>query len=65
MGKAWKWLSLAAAAGSERAQFNAAVALDPLHPPYGTPGVDMVAKDAPKALHFYKQAVEQGHEKRR
>ena len=63
VGKAWKWLSLAAAAGSERAQFNAAVALDPLHPPYGTPGVDMVAKDAPKALHFYKQAVEQGHEK--
>lgn len=61
--KAWKWLSRAADAGNERAQFNAGVALDPLHPPYGTPGVDMVQKDPVKALAFYRQAVEQGHDK--
>ena len=60
---AWKWLSLAAAAGNERALFNAAVALDPLHPPYGTPGSDMISKDMEAALHFYRKAVDLGHEK--
>lgn len=63
VGSAWKWLSLSAAAGCDRAQFNAGVALDPLHPPYGTPGVDMIAKDPVKAVVFYRQAVEQGHDK--
>ena len=63
MQMAWKWLTAAAEAGNERAQFNVGVALDPLHPPYGTPGVDMVQKDAEEALRFYRQAVAQGHDK--
>jgi len=61
--KAWHWLSLAAAGKCERAQFNMGVALDPLHPPYGSPGVDMITKDAAKALFFYRKAVENGHGK--
>jgi len=61
--RAWKWLSLAAAAGNERAQFNAGVALDPLHPPYGTPGTDMIKKDPATAVFFYRKAAEQGHGK--
>lgn len=63
IAEAWKWLANAAAAGSDRAQFNAALALDPLHPPYGTPGIDMVAKDATKAVALYRDAVAQDHEK--
>ena len=64
VGVAWKWLSLAAAADDcDRACFNAGVALDPLHPPYGRPGVDMIGKDPEKALFFYRKAVAQGHEK--
>jgi len=63
IGKAWKWLSLSAGAGCDRAQYNFAVALDPLHPPYGTPGVDMVAKSATDALSYYRKAVDQGHHK--
>ena len=63
VASAWKWLSLSAAAGCDRACFNSGVALDPLHPPYGSPGVDAIAKDAPKAVFFYRRAAEQGHEK--
>jgi len=63
VAEAWKWLSMSATAGSDRAQFNAGLALDPLHPPYGTAGVDMVAKDPEGAVFFYRKAVAQGHEK--
>ena len=68
VAEAFTWLTNSAEAGSDRGQFNAAVALDPLHPPYGTPGdVDpakaMIPKDAKAAVSLYKQAVEQGHGK--
>jgi len=59
---AWQWLSLAAAE-SDRAQFNMGVALDPLHPPYGKPGIDMIPKDPFKALDFYRKAAANGHGK--
>lgn len=63
VGQAWRWLCLSAEAGCDRAQFNAGVALDPLHPPYGTPGVDMVAKDAQSAVALYTKAAGNGHAK--
>ena len=56
-----------AAAGSERAQFNAGVALDPAQPPWGTPGAAganaMIPKDPARAVAYYRQAVEQEHAK--
>lgn len=63
VAEAWKWLERSAASGSDRAQFNAGVALDPLHPPYGTPGTDAVAKDPEASVAFYRAAVAQGHDK--
>ena len=63
--KAWRWLTLSAAAGCDRAMFNAGIALDPLHAPFGSPGVDMVAKDAASAVYYYRKAVESGHAKAR
>ena len=38
VGEAFRWLKSSAEAGSDRAQFNVGVALDPFHPPYGKPG---------------------------
>ena len=68
VGKAFEWLKCSAASGSDRAQYNAALALDPLHPPWGTPGAtsaaeSMVPKDAKRALALYRAAVAQGHGK--
>jgi TPR repeat protein len=65
---AFRWLSTSAEAGCERAQYNAAVALDPLHPPYGTPGAStpeaaMIPKAAEAAVSLYRQAADQGHAK--
>ena len=64
VAKAFDWLTRSAAAGSDRAQFNAGVALDPLHPPYeGRAGSNAVKKDAARAVEFYRQAADQGHGK--
>ena len=68
VGEAFRWLKSSAEAGSDRAQFNVGVALDPFHPPYGKPGeVDpamaMIKKDPETAVEFYKMAAEQGHGK--
>ena len=64
---AFAWAERGAAAGCERAQFNLGVALDPQHPPWGTPGESganaMIAKDPAKAVGYYRQAAEQGHAK--
>lgn len=65
---AFDWLKRAADAGNDRAQFNAAVALDPLHPPYGSPAQSdparaMIPKDPVAALGFYRQAAAQEHAK--
>ena len=60
----YDWLVRGAEAGSMRAQFNAALALDPNHPPYGKPGeTPVVPKDAAAAVDLYRMAVEQGHGK--
>ena len=65
--EAFRYLTLAAAGGSERAAFNAGVALDPLHPPWGGRGEggagDFVPKDAARAVDYYHEAVELGHPK--
>ena len=68
VGKAFEWLECSAAAGSERAQYNAALALDPLHPPWGTPGATleaeaMIPKDSERAVALYRKAVAQNHSK--
>jgi TPR repeat protein len=68
VAEAFHWLEQSAAAGSERAQFNAAVALDPLHPPWGKPGERqpeqaMVPKQPFQAVAYYQAAVAQGHAK--
>ena len=61
---AFEWLTLSAAAGCDRAQFNAGVALDPLHPPYGSAADStMIPKDAKRAVGYYREAAEQGHAK--
>jgi hypothetical protein len=66
--KAFEVLELSAALGSERAQFNLGVCLDPLHPPWGVAGeaapeAAVVPKDPARAAAFYRQAAEQGHAK--
>lgn len=65
--EAFKWVERGAEAGSDRAQFNAGVALDPEQPPWGVPGETgpnaMLPKDPTRAVAFYRQAVEQGHAK--
>jgi hypothetical protein len=68
IGKAIEVLELSAALGSDRAQYNLGVALDPLLPPWGTPGATlpdkaMVRKDPVRAAAFYRQAADQGHAK--
>jgi putative heme-binding domain-containing protein len=57
IGKAIEVLELSAALGSDRAQYNLGVALDPLLPPWGTPGATlpdkaMVRKDPVRAAAF-------------
>lgn len=67
--KAFEVMEQAAALQSERAAFNLGVALDPLHPPWVAPGEAgpvegrAVAKDAPRAVAFYRQAAAAGHGK--
>ena len=65
--QAFKWVKRGAEAGSDRAQFNAGVALDPEQPPWGVPGETgpnaMLPKDPARAVNFYRQAAEQGHAK--
>jgi len=65
---ALEWTERAAAAGSDRAMFNAGVALDPLHPPWGEPGstdpeTRMLVKNPTRAVEFYRMAVDEGHSK--
>lgn len=65
---ALQWSEAAALAGSDRGMFNTAVALDPLHPPWGEPGSSdpenrMIPKNPSRAVHFYRQAVDAGHSK--
>lgn len=65
---AFEWTERAADAGSYRAMFNAGVALDPLHPPWGEPGsadpeTRMLVKDPRRAADFYRSAVAMGHSK--
>ena len=60
---AFEWLERSAAAGDERAAFNCGVALDPLHPPYGTPGAVVIPKNAARAVEYYRSASDQGHGK--
>ena len=66
--KAVEVMEVSAALGSDRAQYNLGVALDPLLPPWGSPGEAsperaMVAKDPVRASAFYRQAATQGHGK--
>ena len=68
IGKTIEVLEVSAALGSDRAQYNLGVALDPLLPPWGTPGATspdkaMVRKDPVRAAAFYRQAADQGHAK--
>lgn len=68
VGKAFEVMQLSAALGSERAQFNLGVALDPLQPPWGSPGASapdeaMIPKDPVRAVEYYREAAEQGHGK--
>ncbi|KAL1530577.1 hypothetical protein AB1Y20_001477 [Prymnesium parvum] len=65
---AFGWLERSAAAGSARALFNAGVALDPLHPPWGTAGDArpehaMLPKQPERAVEYYRRAVDAGHAK--
>jgi len=58
---AFEYMVKSADGGDARAAYNAAIACDPLHPPWGTPGTsDTVKKDAPRAVGFYKMAAEDG-----
>ena len=66
--KAFETMELSAALGSDRAQFNLGVSLDPLQPPWGSPGEvapeeAMILKDPTRAMAFYQQASAQGHGK--
>ena len=60
---AFDWLTKAAATGDDRANFNCGVALDPLHPPYGSAGNTMIQKDAMRAVSYYRKAADDGHGK--
>lgn len=65
---AFEWTERAASAGSDRAMFNAGVALDPLHPPWGEPGstdpeTRMLVKNPSRAADYYRTAVAAGHSK--
>ena len=61
------WAERGAEAGCERAQYNVGIALDPEHPPWGTPGESgpnaMVPKDPERAVRLYRSAAAQGHAK--
>jgi len=68
IAKALETMEVSAALGSDRAQYNLGVALDPLQPPWGVPGEvapeeAMVRKDPARAAAFYEQAAAQGHGK--
>ena len=65
---AFQWTERGAAAGCERSMFNAGVALDPLHPPWGSPGaaeadLQPISKDGKRAAGYYRDAVDAGHAK--
>lgn len=57
------WMRRAADTGDVRAQYNAGIARDPNHKPWGVPGRDMLEKDGGEAVKFYRMAAEGGHSK--
>jgi hypothetical protein len=65
---AFEWTERSADVGSDRAMFNAGVALDPLHPPWGEPGSTdpetcALPKNPVRSAVWYRRAVEVGHSK--